>query len=506
MAYYITTSRPYTNATPHLGTILDPVYADVYARFNRLLGQQVFFSMGTDEHSSKIADEASKQGVSPQEFVNTKYQEFKQVFDHLELSADNFMQSSDVKHKWLANLAWEKLSAKNLIYKKQYQGLYCKGCEDFYSASQLVEGRCPIHANFEIQHVEEENYFFKLTAFQDSILDYLGRVRVNDPSIINSMKNFCADLQDISISRDVSRQKTQWGVVVNRDPQHSMYVWFEALLTYLSPLVPDELYETWIDSTPDIQKAVELEAWQIISENTPQNLQVIGTDNSKFHLVILPAILFGLDIEPIESIIIHGMINDAGGRKFAKSLGNGVSFDELYNKLGAEGVRFFVLFYCNSTGDTNYDEAKLLEMYNSNLGNKLGNLVMRLTTLISNFNDGDLDIEAAKDAYEDNQVLRLETETIYRELQSLRPEYGLRAWFDEVSKINKYLEDTKPWTLMKDKQANSKEITKILHIAIFGLLTLVEPLSLFLPATSELVDNYLRCDKIVKATPLFERL
>ncbi len=506
MTFYITTSRPYTNATPHLGTILDPVYADVYARFNRLLGQPVMFSMGTDEHSSKIADTASEQGIKTQDFVNTKYQEFKQVFDNLELSYDNFVQSSDNKHKWLANMAWNKLVAKNLIYKKQYQGLYCDGCEDFYSASQLVNDRCPVHINREIKKVEEENYFFRLTAFKDSVLDYLTKVRVNDSSIINSMRNFCDDLQDISISRDIARQKTPWGIVVASDPQHSMYVWFEALLTYLTPLIPDELYETWIDSTPDIQKAVELEAWEIISENTPQNLQVIGTDNSKFHLIIWPAILQALDLEPIESVIIHGMINDSQGRKFAKSLGNGVSFQELYDKLGVEGVRFFVLYYCNSAGDTSYDEAKLIEMYNSNLGNKLGNLVMRLTTLSSNFNDGDIDIEQAKETYEESQDLRLSIDPVYRELQALRPEYALRTWFDEVSKINKYLEDTKPWILMKDKEANSIEITKILDTGIYGLLFLLEPLSLFLPATTQLVNNYLRCDRIVKATPLFQKL
>jgi methionyl-tRNA synthetase len=160
MTYYITTSRPYTNGDPHLGTLFDPLYADVYARYQKSLGEKVFFSMGTDEHSAKIADEAVKKGLTPQEHANKQYEKFKDVFEKLNINADEFSQSSNPKHKWFSNLAFEKLKSKNLIYKKEYQGLYCKGCEDFYSPSQLINDRCPIHINYDIQKLAEENYFF----------------------------------------------------------------------------------------------------------------------------------------------------------------------------------------------------------------------------------------------------------------------------------------------------------------------------------------------------------
>ena len=212
--FYITTSRPYNNAKPHLGTAMDAIYGDCFNRFFKLLFQNTFFSMGTDEHSFKIADKALELGQNPKDYVDQMYQEFAKTFESLNVKADNFIQSSEEKHIWVSNLVWNRLESKNLIYKKAYDGLYCKGCEDFYAPSQLIDGKCPVHANLEIQKVQEENYFFRLISFRDQLLEYLETVNSNDQSVLVEMRNFVQNLEDISISRDRKRLKVNWGVPI----------------------------------------------------------------------------------------------------------------------------------------------------------------------------------------------------------------------------------------------------------------------------------------------------
>lgn len=500
--YYITTSRPYTNASPHLGTILDPIYADVYSRFQRrLLGyEKVFFSMGTDEHSAKIADKAMELGIAAQDYVDSKYNEFEHAFDSLDIAYDNFIQSSNPKHKWIANLVWQKLEKSGYIYKKSYEGLYCKGCEDFYSPSQLVNGHCPIHTNLEITTLQEENYFFKLSSLKEIITKYLENVQVNDKSVIAESLNFVADLQDISISRDKSRLSMDWGVSIASDPAQVMYVWFEALITYLTPLIDDEIFDNWQNADTDFKTSVESEVWDIFRHDLPQNLQVIGRDNVKFHLVIWAGMLLAMDLPPIATIIVHGMVNDSQGRKFAKSLGNGVQLEELQKLLGSDGVRFFVLYYCNSRGDTNFDWTKLVEMYNANLANNLGNLVNRITTLIEKHLQGLIDMNL------DLTDLELDLNQVYTFLQNLEPENGLRHLFNEIGKINQYLERNKPWEMAKDPTLNQEKLRHILTQAAIALQQCNEVLSLYLPVTSEAIANVLIEIPMRKPKPLFERV
>jgi methionyl-tRNA synthetase len=510
--YYITTSRPYTNSLPHLGTILDPLYADVYARFYAQSGKEVFFSMGTDEHSFKIADKAKELNIETQVYANNQYKIFENVFKDLNISYDSFIQSSDIKHKFLANIIWKRLVNKGFLYKKNYSGLYCKGCEDFYSESQLVDGKCPIHFNLEIQHVKEKNYFFKLSEFKDKILDYLKVVKLNDQIYRQEMINFCLDLKDISVSRDRSRLDSEWGVLVEDDKDHIMYVWFEALLTYLTPLVSDELFDAYEEGDNDVKKSIEAQIFSDLDKSLPQNLQIIGADNAKFHLVIYPAILFALDLAPIEELIIHGMLNDSLGRKFAKSLGNGYLYSDLFNLMGSDGVRFFALFYCNSSGDTNFNLDSVIDQYNASVCNNLGNMVMRLATLIEKHFAGDIDLfnldekETNKLELKYNYKINFDEDEIYNQLLILQPELALRKLFQQLGQINQFLEITKPWSLAKQFEENSEEIELILSYCCFYLLKYNFILSIFLPESSQKIQEIFSDPIIKKPSSLFNKV
>ncbi|MEM1312583.1 MAG: methionine--tRNA ligase [Patescibacteria group bacterium] len=497
--YLITTSRPYTNSNPHIGTAIDAIWGDTFNRFfARLRDGNTYFSMGTDEHSFKIADKALEQEVLPKAYVDKKYKEFKDFYDSVEVIADNFMQSSDPKHHWFANIVWNRLFSKNLIYKKTYEGLYCNGCEDFYAPSQLINGRCPIHPNLEMQQISEDNYFFKLSSFKDEILDYLEKVNVPDKSVISEMKNFTKDLVDISISRDRSRLKTDWGVVVNADQKQVMYVWFEALLTYLTPIVDESLEAEWHKS--ENKAKVEEKIWSQLRVRLPQNLQIIGRDNAKFHLVIYPAILAALDLPKIESCIVHGMINDSQGRKFAKSLGNGFAMEDFVAKFGTEGVRFYVLHDVNSIGDTNFDWQRTVDSYNANLADNFGNLVVRVTTLVEKNLSGFVDLDDIK--AED----LIDLNSIYTELKNLNTQRAMQQLFVQYSKINQFLEENKPWILAKDLDKNLDKLKYVLNLAAKCLLETSKVLAIFLPKTGQTVYEILSADRIEKATVLFPKV
>ncbi len=526
--YYITTSRPYSNATPHLGTSMDAIYGDVFARFQSMLNDgQVLFSMGMDDHSFKIADKAIELGIEPKQFVDQKKNEFLETYSKLNICNNNFIQSSNAKHHWVANIVWQNLSQKGYIYSKSYNGLYCKGCEDFYATSQLVNSQCPVHPYLEIQEVEETNYFFKLSHFKTELLQYLGEVNVPDTSVIVEMKNFAKDLQDISISRDKSRLNLDWGIPVWSDPTQVMYVWFEALITYLTPLVNEDLFVEFLNFHANNSKTDNLDEFSVedlyecyvpnkFSQNEenlanqvitvlrnklPQNLQIIGRDNAKFHLIIWPAILFGLDLPQIQNCLVHGMITDSLGRKFSKSLGNGVELDDIIEKIGAEGVRFFILNECNSIGDSPFSWERLINAYNSHLANNLGNCLMRITTLVEKYLDGYLDL----DSFRNEGQIDIDTAIILKHLQNLTPEKASQELFHQLSKINLYLEETKPWSLGKDLPKSLPKIKEVLMVSAWNLRYLAEVLSIFLPETADYIIETLNSPVIKKAKILFEK-
>lgn len=492
---YITSSRPYANSSPHLGTAMDQVYGDFYNRYFKKFDQNSgFFSAGTDEHGLKMYRSAIEKNLNPQDYVDQRLAEFKEVFTSLEVEPDVFGRTASDKHKWFANYVWNILAKKELIIKKSYDGLYCIGCEDFYAESQLINGKCPIHQHLEIEKVSETNYFLDLSKLQPKIKSYLETVKINDKSIISEMKNILDDLHEVSISRPVSR--IPWGVNAEADNSQVMYVWFEALISYISCLVEDaDFDELCAESDLESKSKIENKIFEKVKAFTPQKMMIMGRDNSKFHLIIWPAILFGIDLLPPASALIHGMILDNQGRKFAKSLGNGLTPDEIIKTFGVDGLRFFILKYCNSVGDTDFDFKRLTEQYNSYLADNYGNLVMRITTLCEKH----LDIED----YSEKSEIFVETDKIVENINNLMPERAFESFFEESAKINAYLENHKPWSLVK---TNPEEAKLILLNALENIKVITSFLELFLPTTGSKVEFYLSQFPIKKSEILFNKV
>jgi methionyl-tRNA synthetase len=500
--FYITTSKPYANAEFHLGHAMDMIYADCLKRFfSRTDNNSItMWDCGTDENGLKIQETAQAAGIETQLFVDQKHASYLKLISDLELIPDIVDRSTASHHKQFANLAWQKLESKNLIYKKDYHGLYCKGCEDFYAQSQLTEdSKCPIHPHLDIQEVNESNFFFKLSQFKDPLLEYLEGTIVPDKKIINEMKNIVAQLKDISISRP--KERVQWGVNVDSDPTQVMYVWFEALLTYLSSLPDLDLYaRLLVTEDQDDKNKIIAAIWNTINEKMPVDLQIIGVDNSKFHLIIWPALLMALGLSTPQRSLIHGMITDAQGRKFAKSLGNGILLKDFVEQFGVEGVKFFVLHDCNSVGDTAYSLERFVDSYNANLANNLGNLMMRVTTLVEKHLNGMIDEDMV------DRSITFEAGPIYDKLGELRPEQAFQLLFEPLTALNQYLESNKPWTLAKDMEVNRDQVTTILSTCVYNINKINEVLSIFLPGTSELIHQALNGNLIVKAPVLFQKI
>jgi methionyl-tRNA synthetase len=500
--FYITTSKPYANAEFHIGHAMDMIYADCLKRFfSRLPDNSItIWDCGTDEHGIKIQETAEKAGIETQKFVDEKHELYKELIKKLELNPDIIDRSTAPHHKWFVNLVWQKLESKNLIYKKDYHGLYCQGCEDFYAPSQLNDdGKCPIHPNLNIQEVNENNYFFKLSAFKDTLNEFLNSTFVPDKKVLNEMKNIVAELKDISISRP--KDRIQWGINIDSDSDQVMYVWFEALFTYLSSLPDIDLYQRYSATEDETErKNIVAAVWKYLGEKLPVDLQIIGVDNSKFHLVIWPALLAALDLPLPKKSLIHGMITDSDGRKFAKSLGNGILLSDFLDQFGVEGVKFFVLYDCNSVGDTSYSMDRFIESYNANLANNLGNLMMRVTTLVEKHLGGMIDEDTV------DKEIKFEPTEIYSHLAALRPELAFRVLFENLSVLNQYLENTKPWSLAKDFENNRNEITKILSTCVVNINKINEVLSIFLPETADKIHQALNGDLIVKAPVLFQKI
>ena len=362
--FYITTAIPYMNAQIHVGNSLEYVQTDCIARAARLAGLKTWFLTGTDEHGQKIADTAKANKLEPAEFVQQNVDYFQKALKHLNISNDDFIRTTDKKRHWpVVKAFWNKLKKNGDIYEKEYEGLYCVGCESFISKSELgSDGNCTIHKK-KPELVKEQNYFFKLSKYEDEILDFLEH-HVEPRWRANEMINFVKEgLEDISFSRP--KEKLSWGIPVPNDDSQVIYVWCDALVNYLSAV-----------STVKDNEIIPNEYW-------PADIHVVGKDIVKFHTLYWPAMLTSVGLPLPEKVLIHGFIT-INGHKISKSLGNVISPMQATEKFGVDALRYYFLREIPTVDDGDFSFDHLAEIYNGVLADSLGNLVQRLLVMANN--------------------------------------------------------------------------------------------------------------------------
>jgi len=486
--FYITTTLPYVNADPHIGFALEIVQADVIARYHRLKGSQVFFNTGTDEHGQKIYQKALEENKDPQTYCNEYAAKFDKLKSALNLSYNAFIRTTDPHHIKAAQHFWKLCEKNGDIYKKLYRVKYCIGCELEKTDSELISGKCPLHPNKELETREEENYFFRFSKYQQPLLDlYKKHPDFVVPSWrLEEIRSFVSrGLQDFSISR--IKTKMPWGIPVPNDPDHVMYVWFDALINYISTL-------GWPQDTDSFEKY-----WGTL--DTPNALQVAGKDNLRQQSAMWQAMLLSAGLPTSRQILIHGFVT-SGGQKMSKSLGNVVDPFALAEEFGTDALRYYLLKELNPFEDGDFTQKRFIEVYNSDLANGIGNLVQRTLTLASKFCnnqvpaiDPDLqkkitekDVEFWKN-YDDNMH-----NFQFHEILMTVQEY--------VSCVDKFINDQKPWELAKLNE--QRKLDEIIYEALEQIHQIAWMIYPFLPSTAVEIAKRLQLDAILIDNPQFE--
>src|SRR3989344_4672838 len=368
MARYLTTTLPYVNADPHIGFALEIVEADALARAWRLQGEEVFFSTGTDEHGQKVFEAAKEAGKDVRAYVDHYSNEVQTLKEILNLSTDAFVRTSEPRHHQAAEEMWRRCEAAGDIYKKTYTGLYCVGCEAYKTEKEIVDGKCLLHLGIALQKVSEENYFFRFSNYQTKLLEYLERPRVIVPEWrrMEAVTFVKEGLEDFSISRE--KRRLAWGVPVPGDESQVMYVWFDAVTSYISTL-------GW----PNDAEGLFSKFWE-----GGITLQVAGKDQVRFQSLMWQAMLMSAGIKNTDQIFYHGFIN-SGGQKMSKSLGNVISPYEVVEKYGTDATRYILLRHVHPFEDSDITWERLDEWYTADLVNGLGNLVARVMKMASQY-------------------------------------------------------------------------------------------------------------------------
>jgi methionyl-tRNA synthetase len=473
---YLTTTLPYVNSDPHIGFAGEIVSADALARYWRLMGHEVFFNTGTDEHGQKIAGKADEKGESRQAYVDHYAGEFGKLKDLLNLSYDAFIRTTNPDHKRAAQELWKRCEAQGDIYKKKYKGLYCVGDEMFMKESELVNGRCPNHPNLALEEIEEENYFFALSKYQSYLEEYLEEEGVVVPEWRREeARTFVkGGLEDFSISREISRM--DWGVPVPGDEGHVMYVWFDALTNYISTL-------GW----PEDKEGNYKKFWQ---EGNP--VQMAGKDQVRFQSVMWQAMLKSAGLAPTRQVVYHGFVT-SGGQKMSKSLGNVISPFELVTRYGAEATRYLLLRHVHPFEDTDITWERLDEWYNANLANGLGNLVARVMKMAED--------NLAPVAVEDAPLEKAFTQ----KLDEYRFDSALDLIYEHIGKGDLHIQETQPFKMLKSEdQAVVEEGKVIIEKLVRHIYRIAEHLVPFMPETAEKIKQAVRENK--KPDTLFARI
>lgn len=458
--FYITTTLPYVNGKPHIGFALEVVQADAIARFHSLFGEEVVFNIGTDEHGTKIFEKAKEEGTTPQEFCDRMSEHFRALKGLLDIGYTNFIRTTDENHVRAAQEFWKVCRDRGDIYKKNYRSKYCVGCELEKTDSELVDGRCPEHPNREIEIVEEENYFFRFSKYQELLLDLYAKRSdfVFPKKRMNEIAAFVGHgLQDFSVSR--LAKKMPWGITVPDDEEHVMYVWFDALVNYISTI-----------------------GWNVDMERFEKfwpGVQIAGKDNLRQQSAMWQAMLLSAGIAPSKQILIHGHIT-CDGQKMSKSLGNVVSPEEMIEKFGKDGTRYLLLSAALFGEDIDLSWERMTEKYNADLANGLGNLVSRVLKLADRITNQEVRITEKNVGHMPQEFLQL--------LENYRLSEGLEYIWNIVRGANRYIEETKPWELAK---MDVEKFEKVMRKLLDDLSLIAHLLAPFLPETSVKISSML---------------
>ncbi len=467
-SFYITTTLPYVNAEPHIGFAMEIIHADIIARYKKLQGYDVFFNTGVDEHGMKIYQKAFEFDKSPQEYVDTAVIKFQNLKKLLGLSSDiHFVRTTDPCHVSAAQEFWKHCDTSGYIYKKKYKARYCVGCELERTDSEIENGKCFIHQDRDLEVIEEENYFFKFSAFQGPLLKFYDE----NPNFVipstrfNEIIRFAErGLEDFSVSR--LKEKMPWGVPVPGDDRHVMYVWFDALVNYISTLGwPDseDFEKFWVNGTP---------------------IQFAGKDQVRQQAAMWQAMLMSAGLSPSKQIIIHGFVNFQG-QKMSKSLGNVISPQEVIKKFGLDALRYFVTREFNQFEDTDLSWEKLGEAYNANLANGLGNLVSRVMKLAETNLDAPVGQSSALTANDE----------LGKMLDKFEIQKAANYIWARIGDLDAEIQEKKPWE-SKDKKVIISLVSKLSNIGHI--------LSPFMPDTSAKILKAIKENK--KPDNLFPRI
>ncbi len=450
--YYVTTSIPYVNGEPHLGHAMEFVMADVLARRARLSGEEVIYSTGTDEHGGKIAEKAAEHKLEPKALADQMSSSFSQLAARLNISNDRFIRTTDPGHEQRAQLIWEALEKD--IYKDSYVGWYCTGDEEFFSEKIVKQnnGTCPDH-NRPYEKIEEENYFFKLSKYTDQIKQ---AIESGDYEIIPKTRRNEAlgvikeGLEDISISRP--KDKISWGIPVPGDDTQVMYVWFEALMNYITVLGYPE--------------------HQDFKDYWPANVMVIGKGILRFHAAIWPGMLLGLGLPLPTKLYVHGYVT-VDDKKMSKSLGNSVSPNEIIDKYGADAFRYYFLRHIPSYNDGDFSWKAFEDAYNNELANELGNAVQRTVVMAQKYQSGVIGNMPSAE----HDIAQYE-----RAVAECHFDRALDEVWEQVRGLNQYIEEEKPWVIAKEK--DTEHLQEVLAYQASALLNIANLLEPFLPDTA----------------------
>ena len=466
--YYITTAIAYTSGKPHIGNTYEIVLADAIARYKRFEGYDVRFQTGTDEHGQKIELKAAEAGITPKEFVDQTAGEIKRIWDLMNTSYDKFMRTTDEYHEKQVQKIFKKLYDKGDIYKSEYEGMYCTPCESFFTESQLVDGKCP-DCGRECEPAKEEAYFFKMSKYQGKLIEYINEHPdfIQPESRKNEMMNnfLLPGLQDLC----VSRTSFKWGIPVDFDPKHVVYVWIDALTNYITGLGFD------LDGNSD----------EMFEKYWPCDLHLIGKDILRFHTIYWPIMLMALDLPLPKQVFGHPWLIQSDG-KMSKSKGNVIYADDLVDMFGVDAVRYFVLHEMPFENDGVISWELLVERLNSDLANTLGNLVNRTISMSNKYFDGEVNNKnVTEDVDKELKSYALDTpKRVAKAMDKIRVADAMTEIFNLFKRCNKYIDETMPWALAKEEDKKDRLAT-VLYNLVESIVIGAVLLEAYMPETSE---------------------